>query len=180
MRGAVDGLSIVTPLYGTALLPRAFEHRAASAEPEQWLGQSRRLFSVCIPRSLRLMPLWENHSLAFIQASGSPNETRSHFEAQDIIETAMMNTALATQGWMNGLAQILPDNHSPTRALSFGNTLPKIFQGKYDVAAVPAGLKANGNQPIENPQLEQALSQMYGSHAALGGLSNRRSRRVKA
>ena len=169
MRGAVDGLSIVTPY----MEPHYYRVRSSIALPPP--NQSNGLVNLdgffgLHPSLARLMPLWENHSLAFIQASGSPNETRSHFEAQDIIETAMMNTALATQGWMNGLAQILPDNHSPTRALSFGNTLPKIFQGKYDVAAVPAGLKANGNQPIENPQLEQALSQMYGSHAALGGL----------
>jgi uncharacterized protein (DUF1501 family) len=116
------------------------------------------------------MPLWQNRSLAFIHASGSTAETRSHFEAQDIMETAMLNSALATQGWMNGLAQILPDNHAPTRALSFGNVLPKIFQGRYNVASVPNGIKSNGGKPIEDPHLEQALSQLYGNQKELGGL----------
>jgi uncharacterized protein (DUF1501 family) len=116
------------------------------------------------------MPLWQNRSLAFIQASGSPAETRSHFEAQDILETAMLNTAVAPGGWMNGLAQVLPDNHAPTRTLSFGNTLPKIFQGKYNVATVPTGLRPDGNNQIENPQLSQALSQMYGTHPELATL----------
>jgi uncharacterized protein (DUF1501 family) len=122
------------------------------------------------PSLVSLMPLWQNRSLAFIHASGSPAETRSHFEAQDIMETAMLNSAMATQGWMNGLAQMLPDNHSPTRALSFGNRLPKIFQGRYDVSTVPNNIQPHNNHAVENPQMEKKFAEMYGDQSALGAL----------
>ena len=139
MRGAVDGLSIVTPYRE----PNYYRARSSIALPPP--GQADGLVDLDgffgLHSSLTpLMPWWQNRTLGFIHASGSPSTTRSHFEAQDIMETAMLNSALAGQGWMNGLAQALPDNRSPTRALSFGNVLPKIFQGRYDVSTIPAGI----------------------------------------
>jgi uncharacterized protein (DUF1501 family) len=169
MRGAVDGLSIVAPYREQ----NYYESRPGIALGQP--GQSDGLFDLdgffgLHPSLGALMPLWQNRTLAFVHASGSPAETRSHFEAQDIMETALLNSAMAKQGWMNSLAQILPDNRSPTRALSFGNVLPKIFQGKFDVATVPNGLAPKDNRPPENPQLSQELKQMYGAQSELGGL----------
>lgn len=169
MRGAVDGLSLVTPYR---------ENNYYKSRPSIALappGRSDGLLDLdgffgLHPSLAAIMPLWQNRSLAFIHASGSPADTRSHFEAQDIMETAMLNSAMANQGWMNGLAQLLPDNHVPARVLSFGNTLPKIFQGRFDVSTVPTGLHSNGGKPVESPQMEQALSQMYGGQSQLGGL----------
>lgn len=169
MRGAVDGLSVVTP-YAE---PNYYRARSGIALPppgrDGGLLDLDRFFGLN-PSLAPLMPFWQNRSLAFIHASGSPSETRSHFEAQDVLETAMLNSALARQGWMNGLAQLLPDNHASTRVLSFGNVLPKIFQGSYNVASVPVGLRSNGGKPIENPQVEDAINRMYGSHPQLDRL----------
>jgi uncharacterized protein (DUF1501 family) len=169
MRGAVDGLSIVTPYRE----PYYYQVRSniALAPP----GQTDGLLDLdgrfgLHPSLSPLMPLWQNRTLAFVHASGSPAETRSHFEAQDIMETALLNSALANQGWMNGLAQMLPDNHAATRTLSFGNTLPKIFQGRYDVSTVPTGIHYNGGKPVENPQMAQALNQLYAGQSQLSGI----------
>jgi uncharacterized protein (DUF1501 family) len=169
MRGAVDGLSVVTPF----MEPNYYRVRSNIALPPP--GQTDGLINLdgffgLNPNLQAVYPLWQNRSLAFIQASGSPAETRSHFEAQDIMETALLNSASATQGWMNGLVQILPDNHSSTRALAFGNILPKIFQGRYNVSTIPTGIRSNGRKAIENPQMQAELSQLYGSSSALGNL----------
>ncbi len=170
MRGAVDGLSIVAPY---------MERNYYNARPNIAIappGQSDGLLNLdgffgLHPSLAPIMPFWQNQSLAFIQASGSPAETRSHFEAQDIMETALLNSALATQGWMNGLAQLLPDTHSSTRALSFGNTLPKIFQGRYDVSTVPNGFKGGGNGKVfQNPNVEKEFGALYGNNTELGSL----------
>lgn len=169
MRGAVDGLSIVAPYT---------ENNYYNARPNIALPQPGTSDGLLYldgnfglhPSLEMLIPLWKNRTLAFIHASGSPAETRSHFEAQDILETAMLNSANAQQGWMNGLAQMLPDNHAATRALSFSNVLPKIFQGRFDVASVPNSIRPNGGKPVENPRLSAELSQMYGTHSELGGL----------
>jgi uncharacterized protein (DUF1501 family) len=172
MRGAVDGLSIVTPYRE----PNYYDvRRSIALAPPGQAGGVIDLdgFFGLNPNLAPLMPMWQDKTLAFIHASGSPATTRSHFEAQDIMETAMLNSALASQGWLNGLAQILPDNHSPTRALAFGNVMPKIFQGHYDVATVPVGIKGKGKgapTAPESPQMEQAFSQLYGNQSQLGGL----------
>jgi uncharacterized protein (DUF1501 family) len=121
------------------------------------------------PSLAMLAPLWQNRTMAFVHASGSPAETRSHFEAQDIMETAMLNSAAAKQGWMNALAQILPDNHASVRAFSVGNVPPKIFSGPMDISSLPTGLRPTG-KPVENPHLEEEFSQLYGGHAELQGL----------
>jgi len=169
MRGAVDGLSLVAPYRESNYYTSRPNIALAPPEQSDGLLDLDGFFGLH-PALVSLMPLWQNRSLAFIHASGSPSETRSHFEAQDIMETAMLNSAMASQGWMNKVAQILPDNQAPTRVLSFGNTLPKIFQGPYDVSTVPTGLHANGDKPIETPQMEQAFNQMYGGKAELSGL----------
>jgi uncharacterized protein (DUF1501 family) len=169
MRGAVDGLSIVTP-YSERNYYNARPNIAIAAPGETggllYLDGNFGLNPALSP----LMPLWQDRTLAFIHASGSPSETRSHFEAQDIMEAALLNSAMATQGWMNGMAQALPDNRSPTRALSFGNTMPKIFEGRASVSTVPNGIKGNGGKTVENPHVEAEFNQLYSNNAQLGGL----------
>jgi len=179
MRGAVDGLSVVAPYRE----PYYYQARSNIALPPP--GDSGGLLDLdgffgLNPSLAKLMPMWQSKTLAFIHASGSPALTRSHFEAQDIMETAMLNSAMASQGWLNGLAQTLPDNNSPTRALAFGNVLPKIFQGRYNVATVPAGIAPKGQKGLmkngiagggaQDTQTQQAFSQLYAGQAGLGNL----------
>jgi uncharacterized protein (DUF1501 family) len=169
MRGAVDGLSIVAPYH---------EQNYYRARPDIALampGQGDGLIDLdgffgLHPALTQLMPVWQNKTLAFIHASGSPADTRSHFEAQDIMETALLNSAMANEGWMNGLAQILPDNHAPTRVLSYGNVLPKIFQGSFNVATVPTSMNAGTALRPENPKLTQEFAQLYGAQTQLGAI----------
>jgi uncharacterized protein (DUF1501 family) len=168
MRGAVDGLSLVTP-YREQNYYQARSNIALSPP-----GQTDGLIDLdgffgLNPSLSPLMPLWQNRTLAFVHASGSPAETRSHFEAQDIMEAALLNSAAATQGWMNGLVQALPDNHSATRALSFGNTMPKIFEGPANVATVPNGIKG-GHASNMDTQTAKEFGQLYGGNPKLGGL----------
>ncbi len=166
MRGAVDGLSIVTPFrenYYYAARPSI-----AIAPP----GNTNGLLNLdgffgLHPALAPVMPFWQNGTLAFVQASGSPAETRSHFEAQDIMETAMLNSAMARQGWMNGLDRALPDNHSPTQALSFGDRLPKIFQGPANIATIPNGMKGGGRA---DPQMDAQFGRLYTGATPLGAL----------
>ena len=166
LRGAVDGLSLVAPYAEDNYY--ALRPNIALAAP----GANDGLLALdgffgLHPSLAPLMPHWQAGSLAFIHASGSPAQSRSHFEAQDILETALLNTALAQQGWLNGLAQILPNNHAADRAISVGNVLPKIFQGKANVAAFPTNMRADKPSTIDNPQLEKKFAQLYAKHPEL-------------
>jgi uncharacterized protein (DUF1501 family) len=169
MRGAVDGLSIVTPYRERNYYASRPDIALATPGTADGLYDLDGSFGLN-PALGSLMPLWSGGTMGFIHASGSPADTRSHFEAQDIMETAMLNSAVANEGWMNGLAQILPDNRDPTRVMSFGNTLPKIFQGGYNVATVPTNMTAGQAHRPENPHQTQEFAQLYGGQGQLGNL----------
>jgi len=169
MRGAVDGLSLVAPYREQNYYNARSTIAIASPGNSDGLIDLDGFFGLH-PSLAPLMPIWQNKTLAFIHACGSPATTRSHFEAQDILETALLNSSTARQGWMNELAQTLPDNHAATRTLSFGNVLPKIFQGPYNVSTVPTGFKAGANGGAQNPQVSEEFSRLYGGSAQLGSL----------
>src|SRR5437773_12547367 len=86
-RGAVDGLSVVVP-YGesdyyrarpTIAIPRPHTGDAAALDLDGFFGFN--------PRLAPLTPLWDRRDLAIVHACGSPDATRSHFDAQDYMES---------------------------------------------------------------------------------------------
>ena len=81
-RGAVDGLNMVVP-HGD---PLYYRERPRIAVPESDVVDLDGHFGLH-PRLAALKPLWENKSLAAIHAIGSPDSTRSHFDAQDYMES---------------------------------------------------------------------------------------------
>src|SRR5262245_31413327 len=87
-RGAVDGLSMVVP-YGDG---DYFRSRPAIAIPRPGAAESAGLdldgFFAFNPRLAPLEALWKRGDLAVVHACGSPDATRSHFDAQDYMETA--------------------------------------------------------------------------------------------
>ena len=76
-----------------------------------------------------LMPFWQNKSMAFVHASGSPDQTRSHFDAQDYMETGVPGLKNINTGWLNRLVAELPNRQSPVQAVSIGPLLPRIMAG---------------------------------------------------
>src|SRR3954468_21798309 len=87
-RGAVDGLNMVVP-YGDA---EYYRLRPNIAVPRAGAGDGGAIdlngFFGLHPRMAPLKPLWDNRSLAVVHACGSPDSTRSHFDAQDYMESA--------------------------------------------------------------------------------------------
>lgn len=167
LRGAVDGLNVVTPYHEQAYY--AARPRIAVPPP----GQENGLLDLdgffgLHPALQPMMPFWQNKSMAFIHASGSPATTRSHFEAQDILETAHLNNA--GNGWLNNLIALLPDTGSPSRAISIGAVLPKIFTGNNSVASLNTRLEPAGKMVADNPHLGSAYAQLYADDPALSKL----------
>jgi uncharacterized protein (DUF1501 family) len=168
LRGAVDGLNVVVP-YGD---PSYYEIRKsiAVARPGSDLG------AIALDRDFGLhpvleglMPMWKDKSLAFVTSSGSPDKTRSHFDAQDYMESGVPGMKAVSTGWMNRLVSLLPDNHSPVRALNLGPTIPRILSGPASVANASIGKGGNRPLVVDRPQVEQAFEEMYGSRGdALG------------
>ena len=168
MRGAVDGLSVVVPYSEAAYYKNRPNISIAKPGTNNGAIDLDGRFGLN-PALAPIMPLWNDKTLAFVHASGSPAETRSHFEAQDIMETASEKSG--TTGWMNRLVQVLPTTNSSNRALSFGDTLPKIFEGQYNIATVPRGIKAgNSKMDFDNPKIGGAFDSLYKNNPQLHSL----------
>ncbi len=165
LRGAMDGLSLVVPHGDNAY----YQERAtiAIARPGEAGGlfPLNKLFGLH-PAFEAMLPYWEKKQLAFIHASGSPDPTRSHFDAQDYMESATPGRKTTPDGWMNRLAAVLSGPH-PTpasqrlQALNLGPTMPRIFSGEAAVASLAAGAAAVARGSLDRPELAAAFGQLY-------------------
>ncbi|MBX7198063.1 MAG: DUF1501 domain-containing protein [Rhodospirillaceae bacterium] len=166
LRGAVDGLNVVVPHAEAAY----YEARPTIAIPQPARdGGALDLdghFGLH-PAMAALMPHWRDGTLAFVPASGSPDATRSHFDAQDYMESGTPGQKSTADGWMNRLLTALPVKRTSTTALSFGPTLPRIFAGPSDVATVPLGRAAASPIPLDRPIINAAFDQLYTGEDAL-------------
>src|SRR5579859_7067111 len=160
LRGAVDGLNVVAPWADD----RYYEARPTIAIPKP--GQAGGVTDLdghfgLHPALAAMLPLWQDKTLAFIHASGSPDPSRSHFEAQAFMETGTPGVATTPDGWMNRLLAALPGPRSPTEALSLGPTLPRILMGSNSVANLPLGRNADHPIALDRPKVADAFGALY-------------------
>ncbi|MBV9863261.1 MAG: DUF1501 domain-containing protein [Alphaproteobacteria bacterium] len=160
LRGAVDGLSVVVPHAEAdyyAVRPSIAIPRPGDPGGVLPLDQRFGLH----PALAALMPLWHDGALAFVHAAGSPDGTRSHFDAQLFIENGTPGRSLTQDGWMNRLLAALPGPHGPADAVSVGPTLPRILAGPMPVANLPLGPQAAQSMPIDKPEVASAFDRLY-------------------
>ena len=160
LRGAVDGLNVVVP-HGEAAY---YDARPTIAIPQP--GRDGGVLDLdghfgLHPALTSLMPQWRDGTLAFVHASGSPDATRSHFDAQDYMESGTPGRKSTADGWMNRLLREFPAPRTSTTALSFGPTLPRIFAGPVDVATIPLGKAAANSIPLDRPLINAAFDRLY-------------------
>ena len=167
LRGAVDGLSVVAPVADPNYA--RLRPTIALAAPGQE-GGALRLdgYFGLHPALAPLLPMWEQTRLAFVHASGSPDATRSHFDAQDYMESATPGRKGTQDGWMNRLAALLPGTASPSRALSIGPVMPRILAGAAAAMNLPSGAAATRADLLDRPRSGAAFDPMYAGHARFG------------
>ena len=166
LRGAVDGLSVVAP-YG--------EREYAANRPQIALpppGAEDGLFKLDAlfglhPALSAIKRHWDGGQLAFVHASGSPDPTRSHFDAQDYLESGTPGRKSTADGWMNRLLSALPGEPAPTLAISLSELPPRIFAGPASVASLGLGPNALQRRAIDNPQLQAGLARLYANDPQL-------------
>jgi uncharacterized protein (DUF1501 family) len=128
-RGAVDGLNMIVP-YGEAeyyrLRPTIGVPRPGSPDGAIALDD----FFGLHPRMGALKPLWDNKSLAIVHASGSPDRTRSHFDAQDYMESGTPGVKSTRDGWLNRYLQVSGSDASPLRGIAIARQMPRSMQGR--------------------------------------------------
>jgi uncharacterized protein (DUF1501 family) len=123
-RGAADGLNIVVP-HGDkdyyALRPTIAIERKSVIDLDGLLGLHPSLKS--------LKSIYDERHLAIVDAVGSPDPTRSHFDAQDYMESGTPGLKATNDGWMNRALPPAAGKASPVRALALGAVLPRSLRG---------------------------------------------------
>ncbi len=166
LRGAVDGLNVVVP-YG--------DPHYAGLRPTLALGAPGTPNGVMDldgtfglnPALAPLMPLWRSKRLGFVHASGSPDASRSHFEAQDYLETATPGVRTTQDGWMNRLISTLPSPHGPTQALNIGERQPHILSGPLPTSTIALNEAIAKPRVTDRPAVAKAFESLYGGSDAL-------------
>ena len=160
LRGGVDGLNIVAP-YGDSL-DRQIRPRIALSRPGEQSGVNDLDGQFGLhPALAPLMPFWQNKTMAFVHASGSPDETRSHFDAQDYMESGVPRLKNINTGWLNRLVTQLPKRQSPVQAVSIGPLLPRIMAGPaVTITTVKPEQKAR-KMAVDRPAIASAFGQLY-------------------
>jgi uncharacterized protein (DUF1501 family) len=166
LRGAVDGLNVVVPHAEPAYYDARPTIAIGRLNSEGGVHDLDGFFGLH-PALAPLMPLWSERTLAFVHACGSPDPTRSHFDAQDYMESGTPGTKSTHDGWLNRVLAQLPGAHAPTEALSLGPTLPRILSGKQPVANLPLGRAAARPLPLDRPVVETAFDRLYSGADAL-------------
>jgi len=173
-RGAVDGLSMVAP-HGDAFY---YRERPGIAVPAHDLIDLDGHFGLH-PRLAGLKSLWDNKSLAVVHAVGSPDSTRSHFDAQDYMESGTPGVKATPDGWLNRYCRHDEEHQeTPFRAVAFGPELPRILSGTAPALAID-DLQAFGvraREPQVRDRLTRAFEALYeGSATGLLATSSQES-----
>jgi uncharacterized protein (DUF1501 family) len=135
-RGAVDGLNVVVPhgekryyeMRPTIAIPRPNGTPEGAIDLDGMFGLH--------PSLSALKPIYDSGQLAVIEAVGSPDPTRSHFDAQDYMESGTPGRKATSDGWLNRALPSEAGKLSPVRAISMGAALPRALRGHNDAVAI--------------------------------------------
>ena len=157
-RGAADGLNIVVP-HGEGAY---YSMRPSIAIPRQSVLDLDGFFGLH-PSMSPLVPLFEQKHLAIVHAAGSPDITRSHFDAQDYMESGTPGVKATEDGWLNRCVHSIPDEKpSPFRAVALTPNLPRILSGAEPAVALSNvnDFGVGGRNPAVQP-LANTFEAMY-------------------
>lgn len=156
-RGGMDGLNAVIPFKDRSY----YSLRPSIAIPEPASGEERAIdldgFYGLHPALAPLKPLFNKGHLAVIHAAGSPDNTRSHFDAQDYMELGTPGIKGTPDGWLNRLLTEKRGEENPFRAVALTQRLPRILAGR-----VPALTMTSIEEfRLRNALLAPTLEKLY-------------------
>ena len=161
-RGAMDGLMAVTPIQDEYL---------KKARPGIYIGAGNGKPLIDLDQTFGLHPgfkdfepLFRDNHLAIIHGMGSPNKTRSHFDAQDYMENGAPFDKGIHNGWLNRLLEQKSNPHNAFSGVSLTSSLPKSLYGDFPCLAVQDfndfRLKGNSKN-ISLKQSAESFEELY-------------------
>lgn len=164
-RGAMDGLMAVTPFgdqYLKAARPTLFMSAARG-------GTSTPLIDLdghfgLHPSMNAFEALFREKRLAIVHGMGSPNNTRSHFDAQDYMESGTPFNKGTASGWLNRAVGLLGHEATPFQAVSLTSSLPRSFYGDRPSLAInnlqDFAIQIRGN-PMGTTRVSKSFEELY-------------------
>jgi uncharacterized protein (DUF1501 family) len=182
-RGAADGLNIVVPYREKnyyAMRPSIAIQQKDVLDLDGFFGLH--------PRMAAFKPLYDQGHLAIVHAAGSPDPSRSHFDAQDYMESGTPGVKSTEDGWLNRALMDSPAPMGPGgkpsafRAVALGSQVPRTLEGKQPAIAISnlADFSVAGKGP-QPSAISNAFQAMYdeSSDAVLHGTGQETFEAVK-
>ena len=166
-RGAVDGLNVLVP-YGerayydarpSIAVPRPGSKEGAALDLDGFFGLH--------PSMAPLLPWFQDRSAAFVHAVGSPDQTRSHFDAQDFMESGTPGVKSTRDGFLcRALEQQSGSGATPLRAVSVTQGLPRILSGSAGAVSMPNVAQFGIRAGAAGEPASQSFEAMYAGAVA--------------
>jgi len=157
MRGAVDGLNAVIPFKD----PAYYSLRPSIAIDEPASGEERAIdldgFYGLHPALAPLKSIYDKGHLAVVHAAGSPDNTRSHFDAQDYMEIGTPGIKNTPDGWLNRCLNEQKKSESAFRGVALTPQLPRILAG----SAPALTLSTIDEFRLRNDAMAATLQRLY-------------------
>jgi uncharacterized protein (DUF1501 family) len=167
LRGAADGLNMVVPhgeeayyrLRPSLSIPRPDDRRADSTLRTVDLDG----FFGLHPALAALVPSWQSGQLAIVHACGAPDESRSHFQAMELMERGLTDLHGPASGWISRhLASFDTGNVSPLRAVGIGEQVQRSLRGVVPASALQSIADYHlGGDPASTARFQAALASLY-------------------
>lgn len=158
-RGAMDGLMAVSPYadgYLKILRPGLY---MSPSDKEGAMFDLDGKFGLH-PSLAAFNPLFKEKRMAIVHGVGSPNNTRSHFDAQDYMEAGTPFNKGTSSGWLNRVSGQLGHDASPFRAVSLTSALPRSFYGDNEALAI-SNLQDFALQVRSNPAINNLTAKSF-------------------
>jgi len=163
-RGAADGVSMVVP-FGDR---HYYDVRQQIAIAAPTRGNSEVALDLdgffgLHPALHSLKPIYDDRHLAIVHAVGSPSTTRSHFDAQDYMESGTPGNKGIADGWMNRYLQTAGDRRAtPFRAVAFSSNMPRTLMGTAPAVAMTRISDFGVRAGSASDDITRAFEAMYG------------------
>lgn len=163
-RGGMDGLNAVVP-YGEGR--NYYDRRPTIAIPEPGKGAGAALdldgYFGLHPQLAALKEIYDEGHLSIVHAAGSPDPTRSHFDAMAFMEQGTPGDKMTGTGWLNRHLQSVPwESNSPFRAVGMGPLVQTALQGPVSALALKSITDFHlAGREDQLPMMQRTLAQLY-------------------
>lgn len=165
-RGAMDGLMAVTPFtdeFLKAARPTIFMDAAKNSKGTPLIDLDGR-FGLH-PAMKNFEPLFREKRLGIVHGIGSPNSTRSHFDAQDYMESGTPFNKGTASGWLNRAVGLMGHDATPFRAVSLTSSMPRSFYGDNPAIAISNlqdfGIQMRGGNAANTSMVSKSFEDLY-------------------